>query len=190
MSYSSKMLNLYESYNSITDALLYFDLREGPREQEQEQQQTSTSRSSHQLYRYNHEPVTNNLLRRDIPPVLILIFFLFLVVLILSQILIVHKSRYGSNYSSMQQIQEELKQMDESMETILRDNVLPIDQWRLLFHIQKYAYRFQELFRLSNKQNSTFMNSSDNQKHKNYCDEQPSQLRMFKRIYICIYIYI
>ena len=104
------------------------------------------SRSQQQLYRYNHEPVTSNLLRRDIPPILILLFFLFLIVITLSQILVVHTSRYGANFSTMQKIQEELKQMDESMEVLLRDHVLPIDKWRLLFHIQTYLYRFEDLF--------------------------------------------
>jgi hypothetical protein len=66
------------------------------------------------------------------------------------------------------------------METILSDNVLPIDKWRLLFHIQKYVYRFQYLFDLFNKQNYTKYDSSDNQKKRNYCNEEPSQLSMFK----------
>ena len=68
-----------------------------------------------------------------------------------------------SNFSSMQKIQEELKQMDDSMETILRDNVLPIDKWRLLFHIQTYLYHFQYLFDLFNNENN---NSSIQLKHK------------------------
>ena len=116
---------------------------------EQDQQ---SSRSNQQLYRYNHEPVSSNLLNRDIPPILILLFFLFLIVITLSQILVVHTSRYGVNFSTMQKIQEELKQMDESMEILLRDNVLPIDKWRLLFHIQTYLYRFEYLFNSFNNQ--------------------------------------
>ena len=111
-----------------------------------DEHESSSSRSQYQLYRYNHEPVTSNLLRRDIPPILILLFFLFLIVITLSQILVVHTSRYGANFSTMQKIQEELKQMDESMEVLLRDHVLPIDKWRLLFHIQTYLYRFEDLF--------------------------------------------
>jgi hypothetical protein len=114
------------------------------------------SRFNHQLYRYNHEPVSSNFLRRDIPPILILLFFLFLIVITLSQILVVHTSRYGANFSTMQKIQEELRLMDESMEVLLRDNVLPIDKWRLLFHIQTYLDRFEYLF-------NTFNNRTDNE---------------------------
>lgn len=110
-----------------------------------------TSRLNHQLYRYSHEPISSNFLRRDIPPILILLFFLFLIVITLSQILVVHTSRYGTNFSAMQKLQEELKLMDESMEVLLRDNVLPIDKWRLLFHIQSYLTRFEYLFHLFNE---------------------------------------
>lgn len=117
-------------------------------------QEHPPSRSNQRLYRYNHEPVSSNLLSRDISSVLILLFFLFLLVISLSQILVVHTSRYGANFSAMQKIQEELKQMDESMEAILRDNVLPIEKWRLLFQIQTYLYRFEALF-------DAFNNGSD-----------------------------
>jgi hypothetical protein len=166
------MLQLYTSYNSISKSLL------NPGHVREQQQQTS--RSSYQLYRYNHEPVSNNLLHRDIPPIIILLVFLFLIIIVLSQILVVHTSRYGSSYSSMQKIQQELKQMDDSMEKILRDNVLPIDKWRLLLNIQTYVYRFQDLFYLFNKQNHTKYNTSDNHTKKNYCNQEPSQLSMFE----------
>lgn len=164
------------------------------------------------LYRYSHEPVSSNLLRRDIPPILILLFFLLLIIITLSQILVVHTSRYGSNFSTMQKIQEELKVMDESMEALLRDNVLPIEKWRLLFHIQSYLYRFEHLFELFNNQTSAkfhlqnLLNKSNeillkekssyhlrkniknvrnklkdiiekNQQKRNYCLEEPSNLR-------------
>jgi hypothetical protein len=166
------MLQLYTSYNSISKSLL------NPGHVREQQQQTS--RSSYQLYRYNHEPVSSNLLRRDIPPILILLFFLFLIVITLSQILVVHTSRYGANFSTMQKIQEELRLMDDSMESLLRDNVLPIDKWRLLLNIQTYVYRFQDLFYLFNKQNHTKYNTSDNHTKKNYCNQEPSQLSMFE----------
>ncbi|CAF1619962.1 unnamed protein product [Adineta ricciae] len=165
-------------------------------------QQDDPTRSTHKLYRYHHDPVasTNNF-RRDIPPILILLFFLFLIIIILSQILVVHSSRYGTNFSAMQKIQEELKQMDESMEQILSANVLPIDKWRLLFHIQTYLYRFESLFNLFNNQsNHTSQNErqspqmikhvQDRLKHltdpkdttllhkrRKFCPEQPRQLK-------------
>ncbi|CAF1651326.1 unnamed protein product [Rotaria magnacalcarata] len=126
---------------------------------EQDQQ---LSRSNHRLYRYNHEPVSSNLLSRDISSILILLFFLFLLIISLSQILVVHTSRYGANFSAMQKIQEELKQMDESMEAILRDNVLPIDKWRLLFQIQVYLYRFELLFDTFNNDSNLMINEITN----------------------------
>jgi hypothetical protein len=134
------MLHSYVNSHSSSTPLISYN---------KEQQ---TSRSNNQLYRYNHEPVSSNLLRRDIPPILILLFFLFLIVITLSQILVVHTSRYGANFSTMQKIQEELRLMDDSMESLLRDNVLPIDKWRLLFHIQTYLYRFEYLFDLFNNE--------------------------------------
>jgi hypothetical protein len=175
------MLHLYDGYQLHKSSLINSD-----RIREQQQ----TSRSPQQLYRYNHEPVSTNFLRRDIPPILILLFFLFLIIIILSQILVVHTSRYGINFSSMQKMQEELKQMDDSMETILRDNVLPIDKWRLLFHIRTYLNHFQSLFDLFNNENNnssvqlkrqkigSFV--SNNHKQRKYCDEQPNQLSMLK----------
>ncbi|CAF0744901.1 unnamed protein product [Adineta steineri] len=135
---------MYSRYQSLLNS----DYERDQQEQEQ------ISRSSYELYRYNHEPVSTNILRRDIPPILILLFFLFLIIIILSQILVIHSSRYGTNFSAMQKIQGELKQMDESMERLLSDNVLPIDKWRLLFHIQTYLNRFEYLFDLFNNENN------------------------------------
>jgi hypothetical protein len=158
------MLHIYGNYNSSSTPLNYHE------------QERQASRSQYQLYRYNHEPVSSNLLRRDIPPILILLFFLFLIVIILSQILVVHTSRYGANFSAMQKIQEELKQMDDSMEALLRDNVLPIDKWRLLFHIQTYLYRFEYLFNSFNNESSLIRNNDLNQTitkiHRKHADNQ------------------
>jgi len=142
------MLHSYSGYHPSSTSLISYN---------KEQQ---TSRSNHQLYRYNHEPLSSNLLRRDIPPILILLFFLFLIVITLSQILVVHTSRYGTNFSTMQKIQEELRLMDDSMEALLRDNVLPIDKWRLLFHIQTYLYRFEYLFNLFNNESDLIINQT------------------------------
>ncbi|CAF1071402.1 unnamed protein product [Adineta steineri] len=149
------MLYAYGSHHSSSTSLLSHD--------QEQHSSSSSSRSNHQLHRYNHEPVSSNLLHRDIPPILILLFFLFLIVITLSQILVVHTSRYGANFSSMQKIQEELKQMDESMETLLRDNVLPIDKWRLLFHIQTYLSRFEDLFNNFNNNNNSNLIQNNNQ---------------------------
>ncbi|CAM4809632.1 unnamed protein product, partial [Rotaria magnacalcarata] len=62
----------------------------------------------------------------------------------------------------MQKIQEELKQMDESMEAILRGNVLPIDKWRLLFQIQAHLYRFELLFDTFNNDSNLMINEITN----------------------------
>lgn len=144
------MLYTYGKQNSLLTS-------SSSHEQEQE-----LLRSSQRLYRYNHEPVSSNVLSRDISSILILLFFLFLLVISLSQILVVHTSRYGANFSAMQKLQEELKQMDESMEALLRDNVLPIDKWRLLFQIQTYLYRFEFLFDSFNNDSSQIINDITN----------------------------
>ncbi|CAF3593672.1 unnamed protein product [Rotaria sordida] len=155
---------MYADYKLFINSLHHF---EKVREQQKQQQ---TSRSSCQLHRYNHEPISSNFLRRDVPPILILAFFLFLIIIILSQILVVHTSRYGINFSTMQKNQEELKEMDASMETILHNNVLPINKWRLLFYIQTRLYRFQYLFDLFNNQNN-LTNENFNQSNEIFKQE-------------------
>ena len=151
------MLHLYNQYHSSSSLL----------NDVHDQDDRKSNRSNYQLFRYNHEPIISNSLRRDVPPILILLFFLFLIVITLSQILVVHSSRYGANFSTMQQIQEELKQMDESMEAILRDNVLPIDKWRLLFQIQTYLYRFENLFQTFDNLTESINNGNQNESLSN-----------------------
>ncbi|CAF1227357.1 unnamed protein product [Didymodactylos carnosus] len=71
-SYYSSSLLLRTSCNTVTF------------QDEQYQQQFQpliSSSSSTRLYRYSHEPLSTNLLRRDIPPILIILFFLFLVII-------------------------------------------------------------------------------------------------------------
>jgi hypothetical protein len=152
-------------------------------------EQKQTSNSSYQLHRYNHETVSNNTVHRDIPPIVFVLVLLFFFIIILSQILVVHYSRPGTHYSSMQKIHSELRQMDESMETILRQNVSPIDKWRLLFHIQTYVYHFQYLIDLFNTSNQTKIIYSDNQKKRDYCNEEPSQLSRFRSMKNIVFIF-
>jgi hypothetical protein len=98
------------------------------------------------LHRYQHEPFTSNFLRRDIPPFCILFVFVFLVVLIFSQIIIIHSLHYGSNAYAMHKMREELRQMDETMVKLIRSSSLPVEQWRVLFRVQCYFKRFRQLF--------------------------------------------
>ena len=156
---------MYSAYSSVSSAIFSPDYGRNQHKRGQ------ASRSTQQLYRYNHEPNAANLLRRDIPPIVILVVFLFLIIIILSQILVVHTSRYGSNLSATQQIQAELKQMDESMETILRNNVVPIEKWRLLFDIQTYVSHYEYLFNLLNANNQSM-----NSQQRDYCPEEPQRL--------------
>jgi len=91
------MLHLYDTSNLQTNPLFKND----------EQQ---TSHSSHQLHRYNHESVSTNFFHRDIPPIIILLVFLFLIILVLSQILVVHTSRHdGTKIVTTPKIQESRK---------------------------------------------------------------------------------
>ena len=168
------MFSLHSSYTAIAKAYI------GP----DAMRYAQTSRQTKRLYRYNHETSSSSLLRRDLPPIIIIFLFLFLIIIILSQILVVHTSRHASKYAEMHRIQDELKQMDKSMETMLQNNVLPIEKWRLLFHIQTYVDHFQYLYQLLKGGNQSIIdqrttNSSDkNFQGKNLCSEQPSQLRM------------
>jgi hypothetical protein len=149
-------------------------------------EQKQNPRSPNQLNRYKHEILADNSFHRDIPPAAFLFIFLFLIVIIVSQILIVHYSRSNSNYVSNQKIQGEMKQMDDTMNTIIRDSDLPYDKWRLVLDIQNSAEHFQYLIDLFNKSNDT-VNSSDNQqRNREYCNEEPSHLRKFNSMEIIV----
>lgn len=180
------MFSLHSSYMSVAKAYLGSDPTRS----------NVVSPRQKRLYRYHHETSSTSLLRRDLPPIIIIFLFLFLIIIILSQILVVHTSRRGVTYTEMHRMQEDLKEMDKSMETILRTNVLPIEKWRLLFRIQTYVDHFQYLYQLFKGENQTMIdqrtfNLSDKNSPRNLCSEQPSQLCKFIfsniRMMICIF---
>jgi len=57
------------------------------------------------------------------------------------------------------------------METILRNNVVPIEKWRLLFDIQTYVSHYEYLFNLLNANNQSM-----NSQQRDYCPEEPQRL--------------
>ena len=136
--------------------------------------------ANQRLYPYNHEPISSNSPNHDILSILILLFFVFLIVISLSQILVVHTSRYGANFSPIQKIQQELNLMDDSMKTLLHKNALPIDKWRLLFQIQTYFYRFKYLVD-SFKMNSNFKINRTKTKDLNKITTNITRRKLFNK---------
>lgn len=68
--------------------------------------------------------------RREIKSLLLFVFFLFVTIITLSQILVMHSSTSSSNFNQIKLMQEELKLMDLSIDRMLKEkHVLPIQTW-------------------------------------------------------------
>ena len=88
-------------------------------------------------YKKNVDDSGNNSLRanqlqkkREIHSLLIFIFFLFITIITLSQILVMHSQTNKSNFYQIRLMQEELKLMDQSIDRMLKEkNVLPMQVW-------------------------------------------------------------
>lgn len=68
--------------------------------------------------------------RREIHSLLLFIFFLFVTIITLSQILVMHSQTNNSNFYQIKLMQEELKLMDLSIDKMLKEgHVLPMQVW-------------------------------------------------------------
>jgi hypothetical protein len=85
--------------------------------------------------------------RRDIPPVVLLLVLLLLVVLTLSQILVVHRGRYGRNVHSMRRLQLELRELDLNLHSLMMQNVPSIELNRRMLVNQINTNRFADILR-------------------------------------------
>ena len=81
--------------------------------------------------------------RREIHSLLIFIFFLFVTIITLSQILVMHSQTSNSNFYQIKMMQEELKLMDASIDKMLRErHVMPMTQWIALKQYNDNLKRF------------------------------------------------
>jgi hypothetical protein len=108
---------------------------------------TSSTSSSSDLvlikYKQSHEESSYNSLRtsqlqkkREVQSLLLFIFFLFITIITLSQILVMHSQTNNSNFHQVKLMQEELKLMDLSIDRMLKEkHVLPIQVW---FALKQY----------------------------------------------------
>jgi hypothetical protein len=81
--------------------------------------------------------------RREIHSLLIFIFFLFVTIITLSQILVMHSQTSNSNFYQIKMMQEELKLMDASIDKMLKErHVMPMTQWIALKQYNDNLKRF------------------------------------------------
>jgi hypothetical protein len=103
--------------------------------------------------------------RREIRSVLLFVFFLFVTILTLSQILVMHSQKNNSNFNQIKLMQEELKLMDFTIDKMLRENnVLPMQIWYSLKqyndNLKKFSNLMNELNYFSISSNLTTTNTS------------------------------
>jgi hypothetical protein len=90
---------------------------------------------------------TNNLQKkREMHSLLLFIFFLFVTIITLSQILVMHSQSNSTNFYQIKIMQEELKQMDASIDKMLREKkFLPMNLWFALKQFNQNLKRFHKL---------------------------------------------
>lgn len=104
--------------------------------------------------------------RREIRSVLLFVFFLFVTILTLSQILVMHSQKNNSNFNQIKLMQEELKLMDYTIDKMLRENnVLPMQIWYSLKqyndNLKKFSNLMNELNYFSSSNLTTTTNTSN-----------------------------
>jgi hypothetical protein len=81
--------------------------------------------------------------RREIHSLIIFIFFLFVTIITLSQILVMHSQTNNSNFYQIKMMQEELKLMDASIDKMLKEkHVTPMNTWIALKNYNENLKRF------------------------------------------------
>ncbi len=81
--------------------------------------------------------------KREVYSLFIFVFFLFVTIITLSQILVVHNQTHSSNFVQIKQMQDELKLMDATIDTMLKENqVLPMQVWYAMKQYNENLKRF------------------------------------------------
>jgi hypothetical protein len=96
--------------------------------------------------------------RREIHSLLLFIFFLFVTIITLSQILVMHSQTNNSNFYQIKLMQEELKLMDASIDKMLKEkHVLPMHIWYALKQYNDNLKRFNSFIDSFNQNNDSLM---------------------------------
>jgi hypothetical protein len=113
--------------------------------------------------------------RREIHSLLLFIFFLFVTVITLSQILVMHSGTNNSNFYQIKLMQEELKLMDQSIDKMLKErHVIPMQVW---YALKQYTNNFDTFSSMINNNNNNNNITKSNNLNKNkLCDVQPPVL--------------
>lgn len=81
--------------------------------------------------------------KREVYSIFLFVFFLFVTVLTLSQILVFHNRIHSSNFGQIKLMQDELKLMDATIDTMLREKkVIPMQVWYALKQSNDNLKRF------------------------------------------------
>jgi hypothetical protein len=89
------------------------------------------------------QPKSPNQKKRNVGTVILLIFFIFVAIITIAQILVMHGQTLANNFYQIKIMQEELKLMDISMDRMLKeDNILQIDTWYALKRMNENVKRF------------------------------------------------
>lgn len=81
--------------------------------------------------------------KREIYSLFLFVFFLFVTIITLSQILVMHNQSHSSNFGQIKLMQEELKLMDATIDTMLKENrVLPMQVWYAMKQYNDNLKRF------------------------------------------------
>ena len=107
--------------------------------------------------------------RREMHSLLLFIFFLFVTIITLSQILVMHSQSNGTNFYQIKLMQEELKLMDSSIDKMVNErHVLPMQAWYALkqyYQNIKRIYEYINFITLTN--NDVNMQIKDIFKYRN-----------------------
>ena len=94
--------------------------------------------------------------RREMHSLLLFIFFLFVTIITLSQILVMHSQTNGTNFYQIKLMQEDLKQMDTSIDKMVNEkHVLPMNVWYALKHYNQNINKIHKLIEQNLKDDAT-----------------------------------
>ena len=137
--------------------------------------QSAFDARSTSLSRYEHAAFQpSSSFHRDLPAIVLLLVFLFLIALVFTQILLLYATHPKTHAVDTRNVQQEIRQMEQTIEKSLKKDAATVEQWKSVFNVQSQTNRFEDLLR----QNST-ANFSTRQT-KSRCDEIPANLREFR----------
>jgi hypothetical protein len=92
--------------------------------------------------------------RYELRSLVIFIFFLFVTIITLSQILVMHSQTNSSNLNQIKFMQEELRLMDQSIDRLLKErHVVPMQLWFAIKQYNDSLKRFSHFIDITNNMN-------------------------------------